>query len=1199
MAVGSSGCGKSTSIHYVALSLYQKQGYEVIHVYSPEEIRQYYNPECKQVIVFDDLCGKSTIDFNLVNNWSRLLNDIIRILEDTNIKMLSSCRTHIYQDRTFKGLDFSSTIVCDLLSEEYRLTRLERQLIGQRYLSRGEMKKIENTIEKFEFFPLLCRLYSKHKVNEIEAFFSNPDTILRNDLKSFMQAQDQKTIAILTLFIAYNNNLHNDVLSPASGIKQKIEVISDNFHLQTHLSIQVVRSELNNLRCSYVKCSKEKYSFLHDKLFDILVSFLGDHKFDLILNIAHTNIIRDSFLLESLLKPCTVLKKNENIIIVQKDKEKDFIFRLVKDFEDGYIKNVILNEHLRDKSFRKKLVQLISQSVDMEKMICTMSRNTLTTLLVFMVDQNYCDLLSIFLIESYNLNECDWEESPLCIAIKKEYTDIVKLLLDRKCDINFFKTGSQTPLYVAARKSRNGYSFVKLLLEHSAKTDIRGLFGSTPLYTATKKNNVEVVKLLLDRSANPNISNDYNNTPLHVAIAKGYYEIAMLLLEHKADFNFQDVDNKTPLFLSAENKNGVIKDFISKMSNSVNVRRQYNSALLYIACNSGDFNEVKNILLQGNINVNNNENEFLQTALYIASEKGHSDIVSLLFDHQCDANISNKNKDLPLHAAAQKGHTKVVEFLVTYNANDLNNNDNKCKKSPLYLASEQGHTKIVKLLIHYECDTNLTNECNQSALFVSSCNNHAEIIKLLLENKSDPYICNSHAQTPLHAALSNDHTHILNLLLEYGVDPNYAPFCTTTPLCLAVAEGKTNTAKLLLNYRADPNIVNKNNETSLHVAATRGYIDIVKLLLTNSANPDIRDNHGKTALHIATEKGYSKIITLLLLFQANPYLHDMYNKTPFFISVEKDIDVILNIILKTLPKVNVRQTYVSMCLYKASKCGDLQKVKLLFKQNTDIDFDYSDNECKQTALYIASKRGHSDIVSFLLDLKCDPNIANMYNETPLYIAHCNGYTAIVKALLKMNSFFFEKSNRTSLYMASSEGHTDIVKSLLKYNIDVNSTDNEYKQSALYVASKNGYIDIVALLIHNGGDINLTNKYCQTPLYIASSMGHTGVVKLLLVNNCDPNICSVYDQTSLHVAAYRGHIDIVKLLLQYNCDPNICDMYNQNPIHGASYEGHTEIIKLLIEHNCSPNILNKYEQTPLDVAINNRHETVVEILLENI
>lgn len=1199
MAVGSSGCGKSTSIHYVALALHQNQGYKVIHVYSPEEIRQYYNPECKQVIVFDDLCGKSTIDFNLVNNWSRLLSDITRILEDKNVKMLSSCRTHIYQDRTFKGMDFSSTIVCDLLSKEYRLTRVERQLIGQRYLSTGEMKKIENTMEKFEFFPLLCQLYSKHKVNKIEDFFSNPDTVLRTDLKSFMDAQDQKTIAIMTLFVAYNNNLHNDVLSPTSGIKQNLRMISDNFHLQTFLSIQVVRSELNNLMCSYVKYCKKKYSFLHDKLFDILVSFLGDHKFEFILNIAHTNIIRDSFLLESLLNPCTILKKNENIIMVQKDKEKDFIFRLVKDFEGGYIKNVILNENLRDKMFREKLVRSIIQSVEMDKIICTMSKNALTTCLVLMVDKNYCDLLSIFLIDSYNVNECGWTESPLCIAIKKEYTDIVKLLLNRKCDTNFFNTGSQAPLYVAARESKNGFSFVKLLLEHAAETDIRGLFGNTPLYTASTKNNIEDVKLLLDRSANPNISNDYNHTPLHVAIAKGYTEIAMLLLEHKADFDFQDVDKKTPLFLSAENKNGVIKDFTSTKNNSVNVRRQYNSSLLYTACKRGDFDEVKNILLQGNIDVNHNKNEFLQTALYIASKKGQRSVVSLLFDHQCDANISNTNNDRPLHAAALNGHTKIAEILLKHNTNDLNNNDNTCKKSPLYLASEHGHTEIVSLLIKYECDTNLTNECNQSALFVASSNNHKEVVKLLLENRADPYIYNSHAQTSLHAALCNGHTHILNLLLEYGVDPNYAPFCTSTPLYLAAADGKTNTIKLLLDYRADPNIVNKNNETSLHVAATRGDIDILKLLLTNSANPDLRDNHGKTALHIATEKGDSTMITLLLLFQANPYLHDIYHKTPFFISVEKDIDVILNIMLKTLPNVNVRQTYVSMCLYKASKCGDLEKVKLLFRHNTEIDIDYSDNEFMQTALYIASERGHCDIVSFLLDLKCDPNISNMYNETPFYIAHNNGHTNIVKTMLRTNSVFFEKSNGTSLYMASSAGYTDIVKSLLTYNIDVNSIDNEYKQSALYAASKSGYIDIVALLIRHGADINLSNKYCQTPLYIASSRGHTGVVNVLLANNCDPNLCSVYDQTSLHVAAYRGHTDIVKLLLQYNCDPNICDVYNQNPIHGASYIGHTEIISLLIEHKCSPNITNNYGQTPLDVAINNRQETVVGILLDNI
>jgi Zn-dependent membrane protease YugP len=53
---------KTTAIHHVALRLSKEQLYDVVPAVSPSDIKDYYDPERKQVFVFDDMCGKSFFD---------------------------------------------------------------------------------------------------------------------------------------------------------------------------------------------------------------------------------------------------------------------------------------------------------------------------------------------------------------------------------------------------------------------------------------------------------------------------------------------------------------------------------------------------------------------------------------------------------------------------------------------------------------------------------------------------------------------------------------------------------------------------------------------------------------------------------------------------------------------------------------------------------------------------------------------------------------------------------------------------------------------------------------------------------------------------------------------------------------------------------------------------------------------------------
>lgn len=116
IAVGSSGCGKSTAIHFVALQLHRQDGYDIVPTRTPEDVRQYYDPDSKQVFVIDDIWGTSTIDIGLVNSWERLSNDIEIILKSTDVKILSSCRKYLYQE-LLESFTFVSASICDLSSD--------------------------------------------------------------------------------------------------------------------------------------------------------------------------------------------------------------------------------------------------------------------------------------------------------------------------------------------------------------------------------------------------------------------------------------------------------------------------------------------------------------------------------------------------------------------------------------------------------------------------------------------------------------------------------------------------------------------------------------------------------------------------------------------------------------------------------------------------------------------------------------------------------------------------------------------------------------------------------------------------------------------------------------------------------------------------------------------------------------------------
>ncbi|XP_063426878.1 uncharacterized protein LOC134710450 [Mytilus trossulus] len=438
VAVGPSGCGKSTAIHRVAVKLIVHGGFSIVPVYSAEKIVELYNPDRRQVFVIGDLCGKATIDTYKVQKWYDLSNDIIQILKNSHVRILASCRTHIFQDRLFQPIKLLRKATCDFLSDEYCLTNKERESISNIYLKEEETRHLLECPERlnFECVPLLCCLYSQNRTGQIIDFFTNPAQVIRDELNLLWEAPDQKTYGTLILFIVYNNFLPIALLNKTSGIKSILEEISDGLHLKSVFSIKAVMSELANLQNSYVKKHANGYSIIHDKIFDILVCFHGEHDFELTIGIAHTDVIRDRLVMTSLSENDSY-GSHENVLVIPVEKEEIYFDRLFKDVDEGFLENIFLNKNLSCATYRQKLIQHFKGTSDFSALLRQMSCKKTYILILSMLHKGFCDIVPLLITEHIDLNiNNKISETPLFLAVNKGYNDIVDLFLKYNADSN-------------------------------------------------------------------------------------------------------------------------------------------------------------------------------------------------------------------------------------------------------------------------------------------------------------------------------------------------------------------------------------------------------------------------------------------------------------------------------------------------------------------------------------------------------------------------------------------------------------------------------------------------------------------------------------------------------------------------------------------------------------------------------------------
>jgi ankyrin repeat protein len=547
-------------------------------------------------------------------------------------------------------------------------------------------------------------------------------------------------------------------------------------------------------------------------------------------------------------------------------------------------------------------------------------------------------------------------------------------------------------------------------------------------------------------------------------------------------------------------------------------------------------------------------------------------------------------------------------------------------------AARFGQQDVVKSYLDHHLPLTVTDYLGNTALITAAGGGHVDIVKELLAAGASVKAANHEHGTALMAAALYDDEKLIKLLLDAGADVNAKDQEGETALFNAVRYGHLGVVKLLLDAGADPNISNQlpakspdSGYTPLMYAAKRGlaptgpsvqdWLAIVKALLDKGAKPDTRSSQGATALSVAQDYGNQDIAKLLMqggAMEVLSYNGLGLNDALLMAASHGDAKQVMESLVAGADPEAVSRTGVTPLL-AAAYGGNVDAVKAVVGRGAHVNrvphgyrawtwtgakVPLSQQGLAQaaslgdTALILAAKLGHEDVVAFLLDHGADPKLANPQGDTPLSVAAERGQDKIVAMLLAKGVDPNEGQRSAPSYTAGS----------------VMGIQPEERNSPLSKAAQGGYEKTVKVLLEKGADPNVPGFAGKTALFWAVERGYVNVAKLLLDHDADPDVRSTAGVTPLMEAAKTGRAEMVRALVAHHADldaregdeglPGTLDVSagtGMTPLMMAVVGGHRDVVRVLLAAGADTTLRNRNGESALDEALKGGITEIIGLL----
>jgi len=283
---------------------------------------------------------------------------------------------------------------------------------------------------------------------------------------------------------------------------------------------------------------------------------------------------------------------------------------------------------------------------------------------------------------------------------------VQELLADKKNDIDQHDSNDTTALIAAA--DCNQINMVNALLIWGADINLADANHMTALMKAAEKGHYEIVFKLLAMKPDIRKVNLQSESVLMLAVKADHLNVVRLLLSYDTNLLYaMDNDNFTPLEYAAANNNlPMARELLAyEEDDSRNI-----TAAVRIAVDHG---HVDMVLLLCTAN-----KEIAPMALRMAASKGNAEIVSALLANHVKIDVKNSQGITALMLASEYGHLNVVNLLLAHPeaANTINQTSTFSEQTALMYAK---YLPIVRVLLTAGADVNHQDVRGRSALSMS------------------------------------------------------------------------------------------------------------------------------------------------------------------------------------------------------------------------------------------------------------------------------------------------------------------------------------------------------------------------------------------------------------------------------------------------------------------------------------------------
>eukprot|EP01094_Clydonella_sp_ATCC50884_P018346 TRINITY_DN3380_c0_g1_i2.p1 TRINITY_DN3380_c0_g1~~TRINITY_DN3380_c0_g1_i2.p1 ORF type:complete len:1629 (-),score=673.34 TRINITY_DN3380_c0_g1_i2:147-5033(-) len=779
--------------------------------------------------------------------------------------------------------------------------------------------------------------------------------------------------------------------------------------------------------------------------------------------------------------------------------------------------------------------------------------------------------------------------SPLIVAAEGGHEKVVRLLLDRGANVRHTDRNGATALHYVMRSNKlEALDAIVEALEKVSKLELARKGTSSSIRRATaavfKSKSRTSLETPLDSGPSAtfrkwmNLKDDHGQTPLHVAVtAKAEEQIVRRMLLRGADPNIPNKQGKTVLDLCDSDRSEYITGIVQEKED---VEARAIKELIE-AVQNGKTEDLsmylRNISRPSRLHLINGQNEYGQTALYVAAGTGQLRVLQMLVDAGANANVADFTNRTALHQCAVEGQKATALILCSQGAANVNARDMH-GRTPLHGAAEWGRKEMAAFLL-----------------------TRRKVIKVPTDNLG---------QTPLHRAAITGRRNTTKLLLKrYSYDEaNTADLHGNTALHLAAQWHKSWICEVLAEGKMTLDTQNKDGNTALHMAVLHNRPENVKALIQRGADPSTENKAGDNAVHAACRSKNAVVLVEALLATARLSADEI---------AEQHAE-------RKKKKAELREKLDAATPRGGSDDEDDENVPENGKKKRplrNISWAAADHYEGQGQLQSGSKKDDNEIrLLSLEDQKLSAVNANdASKKSPIEIA----VAADNKELAASLAFFGSKLDavasagsdlKQAVSAASDErenatpvsrlkegiraGDLHLVRRCLASGVSINHVYTaEEKRTPLHFACASNKPEIVTYLVMHGANPDLKDSKLRTP----QEMGGYGLESLIedAVLEYETKVKDDKRRALFSAIEKAGSaaVEVVKKMSQDTFDLNSQDEFGYTALHMCALAENEHALSALLKCGVDLEVEDEAGRTPLQLAADRHHRGVAQLLAD--